>query len=89
MYCYLGQCDKLRKTTLGEQRWQQMMALKVPISLEDFENLCKLETLLDEGESLEEFIREDPTSGFYSSIWGGTPCLFIQVSGFEFIFVEE
>lgn len=83
---YLGQCDKLRRIAQGEQLWQQMLLLKAPVSIDTFKHLCQLEELLDEDETLEDFLADDPSSGLYASFWGEQRCLFIQTSGFEFIF---
>ena len=83
---YIGQCDQLRKLPQGEQYWQRMMALKKPVSLHTFEEVCDTSALLDEGEGLEQFLADDPDSGIYTSFWGDRECMFVQTSGFEFIF---
>lgn len=66
-----------------------MIAQATPIGASEFKRLCRLETLLDEDETLEEFMADDETAGLYKSVWGGGSCLFIQTSGFEFIFVKD
>jgi len=84
---YCGQCNQLRQTLEGERCWQQMIYLREPISMEEFEAACEIETLMDEDETLEDFIIGDSEAGFYKSLWGNQPCIFIQSSGFEFIFI--
>jgi len=95
---YLGQCDELRRqcfpssmagTSRGEDLWQRMMLLRQSISLEEFEDACDISDLLDEDETLEQFLADDPKSGAYLSYWGNQKCMFIQSSGFEFIFTSN
>jgi hypothetical protein len=85
-YDYLGQCDYLRRKGF-EEEWQEMMSRKRPISRSEFEALCNLDRLLDDGEGLDDFIASDPDSKFYRSLWGNRPCCFVQTAGFEFIFI--
>jgi len=87
-YKYLGQCDRLRLRG-HEALWSEMIRQKVPVCMEHFEQQCDLSSILDEDESLSDFIAGDPTSEFYASFWGAQKCLFIQTHGFEFIFVES
>jgi len=85
-YQFLGPCDRLRLAG-NEDLWQKMMLLKIPISMSEFEVSCQLDLLLDEGETLMEFIAGDPESNFFISFWGDQPCMFLQTHGFEFIFI--
>lgn len=89
---YLGQCDKLRKDSCGEDNWQKMMQNAIPISDKDFINSVDMTPILDEDESaidlISEYHKQDPDAKAYKSIWGDKPCVFYQVAGFEFIFVE-
>ena len=84
-FIFLGPCDRLRMAG-GEEHWQQMMLEKAPISIDQFARDRDLLTLLEDDETLEDFIASDPESGFYTSIWGDQPCRFIQTCGFEFVF---
>lgn len=88
-FAYLGQCDRLRETAEGDSKWQAMMAEKKPISMREFEEACDVAILLDEGETLKQFVKGDPDAGFYSSHWGSQRCMFVQTAGFEFIFVDD
>jgi len=89
---YIGQCDVLRKRSQNnEDNWQEMMARKSPITREEFLRSVDLTPLLDEDESVEDFINyietSDPSTGYYQSFWGKKPCVFYQTAGFEFIFI--
>jgi len=90
-YRYLGQCDRLRMCG-DEDSWKGMMSQKQPISKEEFIAMCDMSALLDPDETADSFIDNhiaaDPSgTGFYTSVWGDTPCSFMQTHGFEFIFV--
>ena len=52
---YLGQCDRLRQCG-NEEKWQQMMQQKIPVSLENFIREVDINTILEPDESIEEFI---------------------------------
>ena len=98
MFKYLGQCDKLRSKGF-ENEWSAMMTAKQPIEQAEFYLDCdrlSLGEFLDAdqyspatplSDILTEFVEDDPDHGFYKSVWGYKPCLFIQTCGFEFIFV--
>lgn len=83
---YFGQCDYLRRAGY-EYHWQQMMSHRVPITMEQFESEVDLSVLLEENESLLDFIAGDSTSQFFESVWGHRKCMFIQTHGFEFVFI--
>lgn len=88
-YHYLGQCDRLRTLPGGEEGWQEMMKNHLKVSEEEFLSHCDpREELLDEEETLEDFIAADPTSYFAKSTFMGKPCYFIGTHGFEFLFVQ-
>ena len=89
---YFTQCDKWRRNfTNGESNWQEMMANRTAIDESEFLDCVDIETsaFLDEDESLEEFMRDDPESGFYASSIKGNVLYFIQTCGFEFIFTTN
>ena len=54
-FIFLGPCDRLRMAG-GEEHWQQMMLEKAPISIDQFARDCDLLTLLEDDETLEDFI---------------------------------
>lgn len=64
------------------------MAKAKPVSLEALEGQCDAELMLDEGETLADFMEAsgDPDSGCYVSEIRGHRVLFVQSAGFEFIF---
>lgn len=88
---YHQQCDRFRKTEQGEADWQEMMRNATPVSQQAFEGVCDPEELLDEGETLEDFVEGsgDPEAGFFQSTIRNHRVLFVQVSGFEFIFTPS
>lgn len=87
-YEYHTQCDRFRQNEQGESDWQEMMrnARKIPMS--QFEAVCNPEGILDEGETLDDFVScsSDPDSDFYVSSIRDHRVLFYQSAGFEFIF---
>ena len=85
---YLGQCDRLRKESGGESAWQEMMQQKKPISLDELQGKVDVSQILDEDESIEEFIADDPEAQAYESVWEGRPAMFLQKAGFEFIWSD-
>ena len=87
---YFMQCDKWRR--LGdkeEQAWHEMIRNKQAISQEGFVDRVEINHLLEEGESLDEYVADDPEHGFYLSAVNGMPVYFLQHSGFEFIFTPK
>lgn len=65
-----------------------MMVNAKSVSLEALESQCDPEAMLDEGETLVDFLEGsgDPEAGCYVSEIRGHRVLFVQSSGFEFIF---
>ena len=92
-YQYFNQCDKWRtQFENGEANWQEMMANKEPLSLEQFGKVVDYDTFFDpddDEDNIENYIWDDPDSGFYRSEVNGTKVLFFQTSGFEFIFTQD
>ena len=84
---YLGQCNKMRCDNIGENNWQEMIQKHTKVPMEEFEANCELSNLIEEGETLEEIIADDPSSYFAKSVWGNKPCYYIMTKGFEFIYV--
>lgn len=90
---YIGQCDLLRrKCTDNEEYWQAMMKNRKKISFEDFLEGVDMRPMLDDEDEdpiqyIKDSIRQDPETAAYSSMWGNEPAMFLQVAGFEFIFV--
>lgn len=90
---YFNQCDRWRTSFAnGEQSWQLMMSNKTPISMERFKERVDFSGLLntdDKNDTVELFISNDSGSGFYLSDINGTKVLFLQTSGYEFIFTVD
>lgn len=89
---YLGQCDLLRhKCTENEEFWYDMMKNKHKISFNDFISNVDMSRMLDDDENpiqyIKDAIRQDPETAAYTSNWGNKPAMFLQVAGFEFIFI--
>lgn len=92
-YEYIGQCDLLRrKCDDNEQYWHEMMRQKSKISIKSFLKLVDMSPLLDDGETARDWLEynsNDPDFAAYKSKWGQNECIFVQVAGFEFIFVKK
>ena len=89
---YIGQCDRLRRNCeTNEGYWQEMMTNKKVIPFETFIQSVDMTPMLDEDETPEGFIQDslaqDPETASYVSNWGDKQAMFLQVAGFEFIFV--
>ena len=73
-YHYLGQCDKLRCDSSGENNWQQMMQLHQKVSIDEFLSRCDISLLINEDMNkrqwLEEWISDASTSYFAKSKMG-------------------
>ena len=90
---YVGQCDLVRrKSASNESKWQAMMGCAEPVTADVFLANVDISDLLDDGETAREWIaeqrRQDPSLGFYRSWWGPERAWFIQVAGYEFIFLD-
>lgn len=68
--------------------WQRMIELSEPVSVESFLRHVDISTLLDEGETARQYIREQSAKP-YRSWWGDQRCFFLAIAGFEFIFVDD
>lgn len=89
MYRYIGQCDRLRRTSYGEKAWQEMMRNKKRIRLRFFLRLVDMHPLLDSDETVSDYMSTHSDARAYASTWDGKLCLFLQHSGFEFIFMRK
>jgi len=89
---FLSDCSHLRVNSDGENLWRSLMNSKEEISKEEFENSVEkqaIEALLDEGETIEDFMISDLTSYFAKSIVNNQTYYFIGTCGFEFFFGEK
>lgn len=83
-------CNVFRSSPEREADWKHMMSRRRKITVDEFARLCDTQGLVEEDEPLDEFGADDPGSGFYhSQLSDGTPCVFAQTAGFEYIFLRE
>lgn len=86
---YLGQCDRIRRNNPeGESFWQEMIANAEPVSAEELEAACDVSAILDEDESLEDFVNPND-HGYFRSTVQGKPVWYVQTAGFEFVFADS
>lgn len=85
-FVFYMQCDKFRQQAGGEEMWQEMMRNASRITQQEFEEACDTNYLLDQDETLEDFIASDPSSYFARSVIGTEVVYFVATCGFEFIF---
>lgn len=86
---YLGQCDHLRlRFPEGEDFWQAMMHAAQPIPLDELERNVEVAAILDDEETLGQFVESDPDAAAFRAVVNGDPVYFLQVAGFEFIFAD-
>jgi hypothetical protein len=88
-FTYFGQCDRVRRCCGNEEKWQEMIKNHTKIDIETFKALCNYEILLEDDETLEEYIADDQGAYFAISNWGDLECCYLMRVGFEFIFVED
>jgi len=89
---YLGQCDIVRgKCDANEGHWHDMMKNRKQIPFDTFINSVDFHKILDDDENpqgyINDAVRQDPETATYISNWGDREAMFLQVAGFEFIFV--
>lgn len=90
---FIGTCDRVRRSEEGEANWQQMMARRKLFKLDMMMDRVDFSGVLDDGETvnqwLSDILKYDPSFECYLSQWGAQECYFIQVAGFEYIFVNN
>ena len=86
---YFMQCDRMRMKPNGEAIWREMMKKRRTVEQSTFERNVDPKDLLDEDETLSDFIAGDPEAVFYKSDVRGIKVWFIQMAGFEFIFTQH
>ena len=89
---YLGQCDLVRRECdVNEVHWHEMMENRKQIPFEKFIRSVDMTSMLDDDETpegyIQDAIRQDSETATYISNWGDQEAMFLQVAGFEFIFV--
>lgn len=86
---YAISADRLRKNLAGEMIWSTHMDMAHPVTLNEFQESCDLSRLLDEDETIADFVESDPDHGFYHCDTPNGSVYFIQQSGFEFFFTAD
>ena len=86
---YALSCDRLRVNDEGDLIWHTLMEKAERITFEEFEDVCDLGGLLDEGETLGEYVSIDDWAGAYKVETDGEPVVFMQRAGFEFFFTHD
>lgn len=86
---YALSCARLRVSDLGDQVWHSLVAKAERISFEDFSEACDLSGLLDEEETLDDYVATDDWAGAYKVEVDGKSVAFIQRAGFEFFFTDD
>jgi len=86
---YIGQCDVIRRSEEGESFWQTLMNQAEKISKEDFLSNINPDNILEDDETVDDFIAADPDSYFAKSIVNNNLYYFIGTHGFEFIWLKK
>lgn len=87
---YSIQCDKLqRDMPNGEDIWATLMLHARRISTLDFLSAVDMESFLDEDESFEDYIADDPDAACYRYDHAGEEIYFLQHAGFESFFTVD
>ena len=90
-YVFSQDCVRMRATSEGESKWQNMMQKKEEITQASFIYSCDFTGFLEEGETVEQYFadrkREDAETKFFQSMIGFQKVRFFQTCGFEFIFI--
>jgi GNAT superfamily N-acetyltransferase len=86
---YAVSCNRLRVNDFGDQVWHTLVAKAERITFEEVSKVCDLSGLLDEGETLDDYIAIDDWAGAYKVETEGEPVVFIQRASFEFFFTHD
>lgn len=86
---YALSCNRLRVNDSGDQIWHSLMAKAERIQFDEFSEFCDLSGLLEDGETLDDYISVDPWAGAYKVETDAEPVVFIQRAGFEFFFTHD
>jgi len=81
-------CDTLRCDSEGEAVWQTLMAKAERIPIEQFGAIGNLNDILEDGETLDDYIAVDDWAGAYL-VEGPERIAFLQRAGFEWFFTVD
>ena len=86
-FTYLGQCDRLRLGNAeNNAAWHEMMKNAEPVPPDEFFKSVDFSRVMDEDETVEQWIQANHDAQFFKSVWNGRPAYFAQTGGFEYIF---
>jgi len=89
---YSMSCSEMRSTPAGEELWSYLMGTRGHRmwTLDQFKRHADVDTFtpLEEGQTLDEFLSDDPDSRLCSVYMAGGPpyILWLNYAGFEFFF---
>lgn len=87
---YAIQCDRLQmKVEYGREIWNSLIASATRIQPAEFVAACDLDGLLDEEETLEDYVASDPDWACYRSDTAQGQVYMLQTAGFEFFFTPD
>lgn len=86
-YSFIGVCDRVRKNEENDLKWHEMMKNASPVTMEEFLSQCDMSDVLDEGETVENYLNIHTDIEFFKSNFGVSDCYFFKTAGFEFIWV--
>ena len=86
---YALSCNRLRVNDEGDQVWHSLVAKAERIHFDEFSEVCDLGGLLEDGETLDDYISVDPWAGAYKVETDAEPVVFMQRAGFEFFFTHD
>ncbi|WP_274644794.1 GNAT family N-acetyltransferase [Pseudomonas serbica] len=86
---YALSCDRLRVNDDGDQVWHTLMAKAERITFEELSEACELSSLLEDGETLDDYISVDDWAGAYKVETDAEPVVFLQRAGFELFFTHD
>lgn len=87
---YAIQCDRLQMNVEhGREIWNSLIASATRIQPAEFVAACDLEGLLDEEETLEDYVASDPDWACYRCETAQGQVYMLQTAGFEFFFTPD
>lgn len=86
---YVGQCDVIRKKPGGEEFWHELMDNREEISKDDFLLNINPSRVVEDDETVDDFIAGDLDSYFAKTVINNKLYYFIGTHGFEFIWLKK
>lgn len=86
MGAYIGQCDRIRRTEVGENFFQELINNRYRATEEFFLSHASVEAILDEDETFQDWKSSvSDTVEYYSSLVHSREYVFLKTCGFEFV----